>query len=329
MIFSLHTALASEDLSIFSSCWICGVANIALRAGLGSDVLFRYSSITHEYVYLGQYLTGISNSPYINGLDYRQSRIHVSWCYRNFIQFDASKFPEAHKQQAGPNGPENNYDLNYAFSEDRGETWKSSDGRVLARLGGQGRKGSETTINPNAEGARVFEIPMHSGILNQEGQAADWDGGFWALNREKVGGVEKWIVYYRDTTGKQYFILTACILLIVKGRWSKKIVTSLSEPTETGSRGSICVDRRSNVYLVLPGNSDSSLEIMLTRKEEEYVSFKSIWRNDGYDGEPLVDVQLLEASDILSIFTRTCKNVGGESNVVVLDFTLPETLGKD
>jgi hypothetical protein len=170
------------------------------RAGLGSDILYRYSSITHQYLYLGQYLTGVSNSPYINGLDYRQSRIHVSWCYRNCIQFDTSASPEAHKQQAGPNGPENNYDLNYAFSEDRGETWRSSDGLVMAKLGS--KEGEiETTIKPDAKGARVFEIPMLSGILNQEGQAADWDGGFWALNRENVEGNEFWLVYYRDFSG--------------------------------------------------------------------------------------------------------------------------------
>jgi hypothetical protein len=84
----------------------------------------------------------------------------------------------------------------------------------------------------------------------------------------------------------------------------------------------MCVDRRSNVYLVLPGNSDSSLEIMLARKDE-HASFKSVWRKDGYDGEPLVDVQRLEMSDVLSVFTRTSRNAGGESNVVVLDFILP------
>jgi hypothetical protein len=80
------------------------------------------------------------------------------------------------------------------------------------------------------------------------------------------------------------------------------------------------------VYLVLPGNSDSSLEILQARKDEEYVTFKSTWRGDGFDGEPLVDVQRLEVSDILSVFTRTNKSIGGESKVVVLDFTLPDAM---
>jgi hypothetical protein len=64
---------------------------------------------------------------------------------------------------------------------------------------------------------------------------------------------------------------------------------------------------------------------VLARKDEAYASFKSIWRSDGYDGEPLVDVQRLEVSDVLSVFTRTSSR-GGGSNVVVLDFALPDAV---
>ena len=88
------------------------------------------------------------------------------------------------------------------MSDDLGETWESSDGRVLARIGAKEVVGVEATIKPGAEGARVFEIPMNSGILNQEGQAVDWEGGFWVLNRELVGGAEKWMVYRRDCAGE-------------------------------------------------------------------------------------------------------------------------------
>jgi hypothetical protein len=126
-------------------------------------------------------------------MDYRNGKLHISWCYRNFVAFPESASTNAHKQQAGPNGPENNHDLNYAFSDDLGETWKNSDGKTIAAL--------ETSILPGAEGVRVFEIPMGSGILNQEAQTADWEGGFWALNREKVDGKERWAVYRKDVEG--------------------------------------------------------------------------------------------------------------------------------
>ncbi|CZR50792.1 uncharacterized protein PAC_00666 [Phialocephala subalpina] len=276
------------------------------QAGAGSDILYRYSSSTHEYTYLGQHLTGISNNPYINGIDYRLSRLHISWCYRNFVKFANSARETAHKQQAGPNGPENNFDLNYAFSDDLGQTWRNSARRLLADLRGSKDGSVESTIKPGAEGARVFDISMHSGILNQESQSADWDGGFWVLNRERVSGVEKWMVYYRDADGQ----------------WTKIVLRSTSPPTETGARGSLCVDRTSNVYAILPGNTDSSLEILQAPKEHGYAEFKQIWLGDGFDGEPLVDVQRLEISDDLSVFTGTSKEADSVGSVVVLDFKL-------
>jgi len=292
------------------------------RAGLGSDLLYRYSASTHAYTLLGQHLTGVSNSPYINGIGHRKGRLHISWCYRNFIVPPSPVAADAHQQQAGPNGPENNYDLNYAFSDDQGLRWESSEGKFLACL--TGGEGIETTIKPDAHGAKVFEIPMGSGILNQEGQAADWDGGFWVLNREKVKNEETWIVYYRSPEGMFSFRMVVIRRADKKGVWTRAIVDDAPQPTETGSRGSVCIDTKGDVYLVLPGNSDPSLSIMRARKEEQYSQFKPVWTWDGFDGEPLVDVQRLETSDVLSIFTRTNTDVDGKRDVVVLDLVLTE-----
>ncbi len=82
----------------------------------------------------------------------------------------------------------------------------------------------------------------------------------------------------------------------------KHIIYSTSEPTESGSRGSIIADRKNNVYVVLPGNTDSSLDIIRGCRADGYQKFESIWWSDGFDGEPLVDAQRLEESDVLSVF---------------------------
>jgi len=105
--------------------------------------------------------------------------------------------------------------------------------------------------------------------------------------------------------------------------WSRRSIASASPPTEIGARGSICVDRQNVVYLILPGNSDSSLEIMQASPKNNYEEFENVWMaEEGFDGEPLVDVQRLETSNVLSIFTRTSKNLDGIRNVVVLNFYL-------
>jgi hypothetical protein len=205
MIFFLLIVLASEfAFSSFPydsvSFKFMHLTNTSIRPGCGSDVLYRYSAATHGYAYLGQYLTGISNNPYINGIDFRLSRIHVSWCYRNFVEIP-STLETKHKQHAGPNGPENNKDFYYTYSDDLGETWKSSEGEVMAKLIGNGEDGAPSTIKADTKGAKVFDIPMGSGILNQEAQAPDWLGGFWALNRQRIDGNQTWMVYYRNPEG--------------------------------------------------------------------------------------------------------------------------------
>lgn len=110
-------------------------------------------------------------------------------------------------------------------------------------------------------------------------------------------------------------------MLIAQGEWCKIVIDCTSMTTETGSRGSICADRESNIYAIIPGNTDSSLNILLARREDDYGKFESIWREDGFDGEPLVDVQRLEMSNVLSVFTRTGIK-DGKRNVVVVDLLL-------
>jgi hypothetical protein len=55
-----------------------------------------------------------------------------------------------------------------------------------------------------------------------------------------------------------------------------------------------------------------------------HFKFETVWTRTGFDGEPLVDVQRLEVSNTLSVFTRTDKNADGKRFAVVLDFVLQE-----
>jgi hypothetical protein len=98
-----------------------------------------------------------------------------------------------------------------------------------------------------------------------------------------------------------------------------------SPPTEMGNRGTICVGRKNDVFSVLPGNVDESLRVMSARKKAGSVEWKTVWRGDGFDGEPCIDVGRLEFSDTLSIFTRrveVAEDGMTRRSVVVLDFDL-------
>lgn len=176
----------------------------SIRAGAGSDVLAQYSSRNHSYRFLGTHLTGISNNPYVNGIDYTLGRMHISWTYRRFFEYEEANDTASmlHKAQAGPNGPENNYDLNYAYSDDRGLSWFNTMGEEIGMMTyGQS---SEKAILPTSKGICVFKIPTNSGILNQEGQCTDSKGGFHVLNRENRTGEENWVLYSGQNSGKFY-----------------------------------------------------------------------------------------------------------------------------
>ncbi|KAJ3939952.1 uncharacterized protein N0V96_009945 [Colletotrichum fioriniae] len=279
-------------------------------AGAGSDHLFRYRSKDQSYSYVGQFLTGVNNNPYINGISYANGRIHVSGTYRGFVWYEGVDDPEArtHTVQAGPNGPENNHNLFYVNSDDGGKTFNNTKGERLANL----EVGE--TVYPDSEGLIVFDIPMNNGILNQEAQAADDDGGFHVLNREN----EVWIHYYRSP----------------EGQWSRHALPADLQPTRTGARGDvIALPGKKTVVFALPGNRDDKLTVLGARLPtqaqtgtadgEVALDYRTLWQADGFSGEPQVETFESGSQQVVSIYTRTEEK---ERKVVVLDFALEKDI---
>ncbi|KAK1454680.1 hypothetical protein CMEL01_03440 [Colletotrichum melonis] len=142
------------------------------KAGLGDDLLYIYRAATGLYEYAGKHLKGIQNNPYVHGMDYRDGKLHITWVYRGFVHYDGWDDPldTKHKQQAGPNGADNNYNICYAYSDDGGYTWKNGHDKTIALL----RDGG--SITPDCPGLVAFNIPKGRGLTNQEAQAVDQDG---------------------------------------------------------------------------------------------------------------------------------------------------------
>ncbi|KAK1462484.1 hypothetical protein CCUS01_08671 [Colletotrichum cuscutae] len=142
------------------------------KAGLGDDLLYIYHAATGLYEFAGKHLKGIQNNPYVHGMDYRDGKLHITWVYRGFVHYDGWDDPldTKHKQQAGPNGADNNYNICYAYSDDGGYTWKNGHDKTIALL----RDGG--SITPDCPGLVAFDIPKGRGLTNQEAQAVDQDG---------------------------------------------------------------------------------------------------------------------------------------------------------
>ncbi|KAI8955686.1 hypothetical protein F4801DRAFT_574427 [Xylaria longipes] len=294
------------------------------KAGLGDDHLCVYTaassvsadhtnSSTSEpaktevgaYEFLGTHLKGVSNNPYIHGLDASADggRLYTTWVYREFVHYEGWDDPSdtKHKTQAGPNAATNNRDICYAWSSDGGVRWRNGDDVVVADL----ERGE--SIQPSAPGIVAFAIPRGSGLINQEAQAVDNEGGVHVLNRDSLDdGVLRWRHYY----------------LSPHGAWARRALPHV-EGVYGGKRGQLAVSREGDLYFVLPHHADSMLTILRASEASRYAEYELVWRGEGFPPtEPLVDKARLVHDNVLSVFTRAF--AGSESNVdvVVLDFQL-------
>ncbi|KAI1445949.1 hypothetical protein F5Y02DRAFT_426255 [Annulohypoxylon stygium] len=286
------------------------------KAGLGDDHLAVYSatatpsptsSTVYGYRVLGTNLKGVANNPYIHGLDHRSGCLHATWVYRAFVHYPGWDDPldTKHKQQAGPNSGANNHDICYAYSDNDGLVWRNGAGDVVADL----EKGDEG-VRPDAPGIVAFEIPKGSGLANQEAQAVDGEGGVHVLNRDAVGGEQRWKHYYRAPNGT----------------WTQRALPHV-DGVYGGKRGRLAVSKDDDLYLILPDHAAPILRILKATKKSDYSDYKLVWQEDGFPPtEPLVDATRLQYDNVLSIFTRSSNGSDMDSHaqvdVVVLDFKL-------
>ncbi|TLS27075.1 hypothetical protein PpBr36_04715 [Pyricularia pennisetigena] len=274
------------------------------KAGLGDDHLYVYRATVARFEFVGTHLVGVQSNPYVHGMDIdaQRGRLHVTWVYRGFVHYQGWDDPldTKHKQQAGPNGAENNHNLCYAYSDECGRTWRNTHDQIVADLGNDKAAG----VRPDAAGLVVFEIPKGSGLTNQESQVVDPDGGVHVLNRVCTHGPGKaeWCHFYRNPE---------------KGQWQQNSIGM----TADCRRGRLAVSQSGDLFIILPASNIPGLTILKALKTNGYAKYQRIWQGDGLSGEPLVDIRRLNDGDgVMSVFTRRVRD--DEKEVVVLDFEL-------
>ncbi|CAL1702651.1 unnamed protein product [Somion occarium] len=262
------------------------------RSGLGDDWLYKYSPGS-GWLQIGRYLEGVNNNAYINGLDFdSRGSLHTTWTYRDFVNDTGQDVAV----QAGLNGPENNHDLDYAFSSDLGSTWHNNWGQRIANLS------AEQPILPVSAGITIFGIPKFGGILNQETQTVDSEGRVHVLNRENTTGVERWYHYWRSTTRDW----TRTALPLPNELESSNNITGT--PTVIGKRAKLVSpptkSGASTLLAILPSNAPNStaLSILASTAVGHFRDWKVVWEaSSGCGWEPLFDRYRLQ-DGILSLF---------------------------
>ncbi|KAI1431124.1 hypothetical protein GGR50DRAFT_107907 [Xylaria sp. CBS 124048] len=310
LLFTFRTGkagLGDDHLCVYtaSPSFATATAATTSRGGINSSAETVVKIGTYRL--LGTHLKGVSNNPYIHGLDASPDgqRLHTTWVYREFVHYGGwdDPYDTKHKAQAGPNSAINNRDICHAWSEDGGLRWRAGEGegQLIADLD----RGE--SILPTSPGIVAFTIPKGHGLINQEAQAVDGDGGVHILNRDCMdGGAQRWKHYYRAPCGT----------------WMQRALPHV-EGMYGGKRGQLAIGRDGDLYLVLPHHAETILTILRASRASRYTEYELLWQGGGFPPtEPLIDKASLVEDNVLSVFTRARVQPEGHVYVVVLDFRL-------
>jgi putative BNR repeat neuraminidase len=182
-----------------------------------------------------------------------------------------------------------NHDLYYAYSKDKGRTWRNNDGSVIATTGGN-------PLISNAAGLRVWGIGQNRGLMNQESQVVDKAGIVHVLashlpasapnNTDFTAAREGAVLvhYWRDKASKV---------------WHQTYTPFL----ERSARGDIAVDANDNLYIASGDSSTRKLHIETASKASGWTDWTIRYTSSPvYYSDPLIDHQRLSTLGVLSIF---------------------------
>lgn len=223
-----------------------------------------------------------SRCSYPNGYDYDKNGIlHTTWVWRE-----------------GSNTA--NHDLMYAYSEDKGVTWKNYLGQTLTEV-----------INVNSPGIVVQKIPRVLGLMNDHGQVIDSKGQVHVImyhctekslkDAKSYPGQFRWgpqeAKRYHHYWGDKF------------GVWHH---TELN--FKVGNRPKILVDKNDNLYVIYVGDPSAKHDDIGVKENlvVAYASAKSNWTDwqikavvkGAFLNDALADFERWKTEGILSVLLQ-------------------------
>lgn len=157
----------------------------------GASHIYTYNKNNSKWTHHGEFINGriveyvkpdtgrrTKLGPYLNGANYHNGRLHVTWIWRTEGQ-----------------SSNNNFDFMYAYSDDYGITWKNKEGVVA------GRAGNPMTYK-NSVPVRVFNFPEGTGLINQTGQTVDDNGRVHVYQTRNAAGGRRFNHLYLNNNNK-------------------------------------------------------------------------------------------------------------------------------
>ena len=244
-------------------------------SGNGDGVVEEYDGDSHKWTRgmgkfisreIGDYTVDGETSnyrcPYLNSISYAGNRLHVSWIWRD--RFERTNI-------------NNQHDLCYAYSDDDGRTWRNSDGEIIGKTG-------ESFIHLNTPGLIVAPIPTNTGLSNQNTHYAYPDGSIhiMMLNHRRGSKPSHYRHHWRDRDGTWHFEALPF----------------------SGNRPKLVGDSDGSLVLVYEARGQLSIAKGTPNFDRSAWQWDSVDMpgNHSCDGDPLVDLELWELSQILSVY---------------------------
>ncbi|MBN2165984.1 MAG: BNR-4 repeat-containing protein [Marinilabiliaceae bacterium] len=233
-------------------------------SGNGDEYLWEYKGLSHSWSVVGKIVDGISSgeNAYFHGIQYDKfGKLHMAWCWRQ------------------TSAPETNHDLFYAYSEDDGRNWKNTFGATVGTTGSNPLKLSTT-------GLKVYNIPQHRSLMNQESMCVDNNGRVHVLNgiiKDEDPDVDIW-----GTTYPTHFYRKD------DGTWQKNFMPLESKK----NRDQMLCDAQNNIYILLDNN------IYMASELSNWINWKIVGQKSlgaSYWGEGTVDKYNAINNNVLSL----------------------------
>lgn len=252
-----------------------GSLQLSLRtggSGSGDQRLWEYAG--GRWRGLGTFVSGVArgNNPYFFGLEYGADGLLLgTWTVR--------ETPD----------PSTNHDLYFAYSKDRGRTWRNNTGVVVGTTG-------SAPMASDLPALKVWSIPSNRGLINAESMTVDGAGVVHVLASHLPADA--------PSTGNYGSARDAAVLVHYYRDKATSIWHRTFTPFREGtSRGDIGVDCADNLYVVSGDSAGGRLHIETASKASNWTDW-TLRRTSpaGYYSDPLVDQAYLRSGNRLSIF---------------------------
>ncbi|WP_157987891.1 BNR repeat-containing protein [Jiangella endophytica] len=244
----------------------------------------------------GRFAGSDSRNAYHNGFDYDAAgRLHTTWVWR--------ESPDLRT----------NHDLQYAYSDDRGRTWRNNDGAPIGVT-------DQDPLWLGSPGVTVRPIAYGWGMMNQLTQTVDTRGRLHVVLWQQPPDASapsadmstwRYVHHWRDE----------------HGGWHQRQLPCF------GRKPSVVADGDDNLVLVFTKPADPDyhgtesggpLHVVTASSADHWGSWREVYRSsESYVGEPRIDRHRWQDSAVLSVYAQQAPvSPGTPSPLRVVDLDL-------